>query len=69
MDKTDDSNFLTQGPMDKVILEGNDSESSLPKHKCFKCCRKHDGKYLADLDGCFGCVINFHRMSDCPMLF
>ncbi|XP_049391539.1 uncharacterized protein LOC125855940 [Solanum stenotomum] len=47
---------------------GNGSGSSLPMSTCTKCGRKHEGKCLADTDGCFGCGKSGHKMRDCLML-
>ncbi|XP_049368212.1 uncharacterized protein LOC125833108 [Solanum verrucosum] len=47
---------------------GNGSVSSLPRPNCTKCGKKHDGKCLANTDGCFGCGKTGYKMRDCPML-
>ncbi|XP_049368639.1 uncharacterized protein LOC125833518 [Solanum verrucosum] len=47
---------------------GNGSGSSLPMSTCTRCGKKHEGKCLADMDGCFGCGKSGHKMRDFPML-
>uniref|UniRef100_M1D9Z3 Gag-pol polyprotein n=1 Tax=Solanum tuberosum TaxID=4113 RepID=M1D9Z3_SOLTU len=45
---------------------GNGSWSLLPN--CARCGMKHEGKCLADTDGCFGCGKSGHKIRDFPML-
>ncbi|XP_049414708.1 uncharacterized protein LOC125877463 [Solanum stenotomum] len=47
---------------------GNGSGSSLCRSNCPKCGRKHEGKCLADTNGCFCCGKTGHKIRDCPML-
>ncbi|WMV18657.1 hypothetical protein MTR67_012042 [Solanum verrucosum] len=44
----------------------NDSVSLFPTYA--KCGRKHEGKCLADTDGCCGFGKSGHKIRDCPML-
>ena len=36
--------------------------------KCTTCGKKHSGKCLAGMDGCFGCGNMGHMMRNCPKL-
>ncbi|XP_049344686.1 uncharacterized protein LOC125809059 [Solanum verrucosum] len=47
---------------------GNGCGSSLAWPTCAKCGKKHDGKCLADTNGCFSCGKSGHKMRDHPML-
>ncbi|XP_049360778.1 uncharacterized protein LOC125825494 [Solanum verrucosum] len=47
---------------------GNGGVSSFSRSTCAKCGKKHDGKCLADTDGCFSCGKIGHNMRDCPIL-
>ncbi|KAK4731301.1 hypothetical protein R3W88_024289 [Solanum pinnatisectum] len=44
---------------------GNSGGSSMSKPTCAKCGKKHDGKCLVDMDGCYGCGKSGYRMRDC----
>ncbi|WMV58090.1 hypothetical protein MTR67_051475 [Solanum verrucosum] len=47
---------------------GSNSESVLLKPTCKICGRKHYGRCLADMEGCYGCGGSGHKMRDCPVL-
>uniref|UniRef100_M1D928 Gag-pol polyprotein n=1 Tax=Solanum tuberosum TaxID=4113 RepID=M1D928_SOLTU len=43
---------------------GNESGSSFERSRCAKCGKKHLGKCLAGMDGCFGCGRKCYKMND-----
>ncbi|WMV57929.1 hypothetical protein MTR67_051314 [Solanum verrucosum] len=47
-------------------LGGGDNRSFIPAYT--RCGKKHDGKCLADTDGCFNCGKNGHKMREFPLL-
>ncbi|XP_049414610.1 uncharacterized protein LOC125877324 [Solanum stenotomum] len=44
------------------------SGSPFPKSTCTKCGKKHHGKCLAGIDGCYGCGKSDHQVKNCPTL-
>ncbi|KAH0722387.1 hypothetical protein KY290_005067 [Solanum tuberosum] len=46
--------------------QGKGSGSLFPN--CTRCVNRHEGKCLADREGCYGCGKSGHKMRDCPML-
>ncbi|WMV49832.1 hypothetical protein MTR67_043217 [Solanum verrucosum] len=46
--------------------QGKGSGSLFPN--CARCVKRHEGKCLADREGCYSCGKSGHKMRDCPML-
>ncbi|XP_049358574.1 uncharacterized protein LOC125823202 [Solanum verrucosum] len=62
------SNFNKERVSNPKHQGGNGGGSSLPRSTCVKCGKKHEGKCLADTNGCFSCGKNGHKMGYFPML-
>ncbi|XP_049345495.1 uncharacterized protein LOC125810021 [Solanum verrucosum] len=45
---------------------GKSGGSSMVRPTCAKCGKTHDGKCLASMGVCYGCVKSGHQLKDCP---